>query len=120
MTTTPDDPAVVDHAMGHVDPDTAATIARDAAVRALHVALEHRFPAAQSPELEKCAAHAVDTFLTVGQLPWTILVEHGTEDQARLADAVMRINPGYRPEVGPNADALRDAATVIHTLIHDR
>lgn len=102
------------------DSSTATQIARDAAVRALHVALEHRFPAAESQDLETCAAHAVDVFLTVGQLPWTILVEHGTKDQYRLADAVLRLNPSYDRAVGPHPEALADASVVIHTLIHER
>ena len=99
---------------------TSAELSREAAVRAMTLALEHRYPAADEDDLIRTAARAVDAFLTVGQLPWTILVEHGTDDQRRLAEAVMRINPEYDPaDGGPGPVALAHAATVIHTLIHE-
>ena len=97
---------------------TAAEVSREAAVRALTLALEHRYPAADEDDLAVTAARAVDIFLTLGQLPWTILVQHGTHDQHRFAEAVLRTDPTY-DRSGPTPRDLAAASTAIHTLIHD-
>jgi hypothetical protein len=95
----------------------AQQVSRDAAVRALAIALEHRNAGMAPAELERLASQVVDAHLTVGPRPWAILIENDPECEYRLAAAVIAVDAGQlqRP---PTAQHLRGARTVIKSLIH--
>jgi hypothetical protein len=93
----------------------ARDIARDAAVRALALALEHPLPDTPPEALITLAATTVDTALTIGETPSTRLVLGNPTDEDRVARAVLATDPDH-DGTPPTHQDLNAAARVIQAL----